>query len=84
MFGPDMGMEMEEGEEEVSDEEEENAEAAIENLKKRALEKKGIVGFQKGGDVDKSLKAAKKNAQKNTVQDDSDEEEDDDEEEEVP
>lgn len=68
MFGPDMGLEMdeEEAEEEMSDEED-NAEKAIEQLKKRSLEKKGVVGFQKGGDVDKSLKTAKKNAQKNTV-----------------
>lgn len=52
-------------------------------MKKKALEKKDVVGFKKGGDVDKSLKTAKKNAQKNTVQDndeeDSDEEDESDE-----
>jgi hypothetical protein len=85
MFGPDMDMAMEEGEEDLSDGEDDNeAENAIEALKKRALEKKGVVGFNKGGDVDKSLKAAKKNARANTAQeeeedDDSDEDEDEEE-----
>lgn len=88
MFGPDMDLAMDEGEEEeLSDGEDDGeAEKAIEALKKRSLEKKGVVGFDKGGDVDKSLKAAKKNAKVNTVQeeDDDDDSDEDEEEEQEP
>lgn len=40
-----------------------------------------IQGFKKGGDLDKSLKTAKKNALKNTMNEDSSSEEEDDDEE---
>ena len=42
-----------------------------------------MVGFEKGGDVDKSLKAAKMNALKNTKTEDSDDDDDDSSDEEV-
>ena len=42
--------------------------------------KAGVVGFEKGGDVDKGLKAAKMNALKNTKTEDSDDDDSSDEE----
>ena len=42
-----------------------------------ADKKKEIEGFKKGGDLDKSLKTAKKNAVKNTIPDDDEDDEDD-------
>ena len=74
----------EEGEDSVDLSDEDNAEAKLVKGKKKDLPKKaGVVGFEKGGDVDKGLKAAKMNALKNTKTEDSDDDDDDSSDEEV-
>ena len=76
------GMQLEDDEEddesvELSDDEVE-AEKAIAMLK-AGKKDKDVVGFEKNGDVDKSLKAAKKNALKNAKPEEKDDEDDSDE-----
>ena len=68
----------EEGEDSVDLSDEDNAEAAklVKGKKKDLPKKAGVVGFEKGGDVDKGLKAAKMNALKNTKTEDSDDDDD--------
>jgi hypothetical protein len=68
-----------EDEEEESDEDEKH----LKNMKKIVNGKNGekgkeVEGFKKGGDLDKSLKAANKNTMKNSMEAESDSDDDDD------
>lgn len=72
MFPEGVDLGEEEDEDELSEDELEDLKAdAVKESKKAATNGKkaaeGVEGFKKGGDLDKSLKAAKKNAIKNTL-----------------
>ena len=66
--------EEEEESEDLSDEENEKKKPAgkevVKSDKKDIKKPKDIEGFEKGGDLEKSLKIAKKNAMKNSIPDD--------------
>ena len=75
---------------EEEEEEEEESEDLSDDEKKKPIAKevvkselkdnkkpKDVEGFEKGGDLDKSLKIAKKNAMKNSIPDDKEEEDED-------
>ena len=72
-----LGLEDDEEEEEEDDDSEEE-EVATKKQKKDLVKPKGVVGFDKGGDVAKGLKAAKKNALMNTKTEESDDDSDED------